>query len=71
MNSVANKTEKAVDFQVYDVDKCYDSLWFYEVVSDLFDAGLTNDKSSLLFLENTTAQVAVKSSSDTSRRNII
>ena len=61
LNSVTNKTEEAIDCQVYDVDKCHDSLWPHEVVNDLFDAGLTNDKLSLLFLENTNAQVAVKS----------
>ena len=57
--------------QVYFVDKCHDSLWLHEVVNDLFSAGMNNDKLSLLFLENTHAQVAVKSSNGISRRTSI
>ena len=68
LNLVTNKTEEALDCQVYDVDKCHDSLWLHEVVNDQFDAGLTNDKLSLLFLENSNAQVGVKSASGISRR---
>ena len=68
LNSVTNQTEEAIDCQVYDVDKCHDSLWLHEVVNDLYDAGLTNDKLALLFLENSSAQVAVKGSSGISRR---
>ena len=68
LNSVINGNEEALDCQVYDVDKCHDSLWLHEVINDLFDAGLQNDKLSLLFLENTNAQVAVKSTSGISRR---
>ena len=68
LNSVKNGSEEALDCQVYDVDKCHDSLWLHEVVNDLFDAGMINDKLSLLFLENSHAQVAVKSSSGISRR---
>ena len=68
LNLVTNKTEEALDCQVYDIDKCHDSLWLHGVVNDLFDAGLTNDKLSLLFLENSNAQVAAKSASGISRR---
>ena len=71
LNSVINGDEEPLDFQVYDVDKCHDSLWLHEVVNDLYSAGLQNDKLSLLFLENTSAQVAVKTSSGVSRRTTI
>ena len=40
----------------------------HEVVNDLYDTGFTNDKLNLLFLENTSAQVAVKTPSGLSRR---
>ena len=59
-NSQRNNTEEALDIQVYDVDKCFDSLWLKEVITALYEAGLQNDKLPLLFLENRNAQVAIK-----------
>ena len=59
LNSVTNGTEEELDCH-----KCHDSLWLHEVINDVFDAGLQNNKLSLLFLENTNAKMAVKSSSE-------
>ena len=68
MNSIRTGNEEPVDFQVYDVEKCFDTLWLHEVVNCLFEAGLQNDKLPLLFLENANAQVAVKTSAGLSKR---
>ena len=67
MNSI-NENEKALDFQVYDIEKCFDSLWLHEVINCLYDAGLNNDKLPLLFLENNNAKVAVKTNERISKR---
>ena len=70
-NSVINGNEKPIDIQVFDVEKCFDSLWLKECINDLFESGLKNDKLPLLYLENKNAQIAVKSSSGiTNRKNI-
>ena len=53
---------------MYDVEKCFDSLWLNEVITCLFKAGMNNDKLPLLFMENTNAQVAMKSANTLSRR---
>ena len=68
INSVKKGTEKALDCQVYDIAKCFDSLWLHEVINTLFEAGLQNDKLPLLFLENNNTQVAVKTNERMSRR---
>ena len=68
MNSIKKQNGGAVDFQVYDIEKCFDALWLHEVINSLFQAGLQNDKLPLLFLENNNAQVAVKTSGGMSRR---
>ena len=64
MNAVLNSNRKtpkqALDCQVYDVEKCFDALWLHEVVNCLFESGLNNDKLPLLFLENNTARIAIK-----------
>ena len=68
MNSVKKKNEEALDFQVYDIEKCFDALWLHEVINCLYEAGLRNDKLPLLFLENNNAQVAIKSNGGLSQR---
>ena len=67
-NSVVKGKEKAVDLQEYDIEKCFDALWLQECINDVFDAGLNNDKLPLLFLENSNAKVAVKSTNGISKR---
>ena len=68
LNSVKKETENGIDCQVYDIEKCFDSLWLHEIINSLFDAGMQNDKLPLLFLENRNAQVAIKTNERISRR---
>ena len=67
-NSMSKDNDEDLDCQVYDVETCFDALWLHEVVNCLYDAGLKNDKLTLLFLENNNANVAVKSNGGLSRR---
>ena len=39
LNSVKQGPEEALDLCAYDVDKCFDSLWTYECMNDLYEAG--------------------------------
>ena len=68
INSLKKKPQEALDFQVYDVEKCFDALWLHEVINCLYEAGLQNDKLPLLFLENNNVQVAVKTNGNISPR---
>ena len=56
---------------MYDVAKCFDSLWVQECINDMFDAGIQNDKLNLLHLLNENAQVAAKTSSGLTERKDI
>ena len=67
-NSVLKGQEEDVDIQVFDIEKCFDALWAQECINDIYDAGLTNDKLPLLFLENMNAQCAVKVNNCKSKR---
>ena len=52
MNAVKRgDAEEALDFQVFDIEKCFDALWLHELINSVFEAGLQNDKLPLLFLE--------------------
>ena len=52
-NAVKKKKNEAMEFQVYDVEKCFDKLWLQKVINCLYNAGLQNDKLPLLILTNT------------------
>ena len=68
MNSSKKGNADACDICVYDVRKCFDSLWMSECMNDLYEAGLTNDKLCLLYYSNLNAQVAIKTSTGVSER---
>ena len=72
INAVMNEHKKrasgSLDINVYDVAKCFDSLWLSECTNDLYDAGLKNDKLNLLYEANKTASIAIKTSSGVSDR---
>ena len=71
LNAQRKQNKEPLDLQVYDVETCFDALWLHEVINCLYEAGLQNDRLPLLFLENSNAQTAVKSSTGISERKNI
>ena len=75
INSVKRGPEDPVDIGVFDVNKCFDSLWVEDCINDMFEAGLRNDKLPLLYIMNQNANIAIKNSwgltERTNIRNII
>ena len=65
MNASKQDPKQALDVNVYDVKKCYDSLWLEETINDLYETGLRNDKLMLLYKSNLNANIAIKTSSGT------
>ena len=55
-----NGSKEEIDIAIYDVDKCFDSLWLEECINDIYDAGLQHDKLNLLYNMNQNAFVAIK-----------
>ena len=60
--------DEACDICVYDIRKCFDSLWMHECINDLYENGLTNDKLCMIYYSNINASIAIKSSSGMSER---
>ena len=56
LNSVKRGSEEALDLCAYNVDKCFDALWTYECINDLYESVLQNDKLAVLFEINKNAQ---------------
>ena len=63
MNQSKQNPAEAADIGVYDIHKCFDSLWLKECINDLYDSGLRNDKLNLICLSNQAANIALKTTS--------
>ena len=66
-----NGSKEVVDIGIYDVDKCFDSLWVEECINEIFDTGIQNDKLNLLYLMIQNAQVAIKTPQGITQRESI
>ena len=64
-------SDEACDVQVYDVEKCFDSLWVQECINTLYENGFKNDKLVLLYEETINAKIAIKTPNWTTTRKDI
>ena len=67
-NSIINGTSKPIQAQVMDIETCFDKLWLESSINSLYENGLKSDLLNLLFIENKTAEVAVKVNGGLSKR---
>ena len=63
-----SKARNQISISIYDCELCFDSMWQEEVINDLFDAGVKNDKLALLHKVNQVNKVAVKTPNGLSER---
>ena len=73
INDVLNSQKSSnIDVQIYDVAKCFDKLEYVNTATDLFNAGVKNDKFVTIANSNKNCNVAVKTpwGSKTNRTNI-
>ena len=71
INSVLKDNTDCIDIQLYDIQKCFDSLWIDDVFNDLYDilpVSQRNDKISLLYNSCKTNLVSVKTPGGLSER---
>ena len=68
MNSITKGNRKACDITIYDIEKCFDSLWVQECMNTLYENGLKNDKLVLLYEATKLAKIAIKTSLGTTKR---
>ena len=66
-----SKSEKQISISIYDCEQCFDSLWQEDVVNDLYEAGVKNDKLALLYKANEANNIAVKTPNGISERKTV
>ena len=52
INEALKNKDKPVDIVIVDYKQCFDSLWLDEVVNDLFEAEICDDKLALIYKLN-------------------
>ena len=70
-NSVINGKSKAIQVQTIDIQKCFDKLWLEASINALYECGLKSDILNLLFIENQSADVAVKINGSLTERTVV
>ena len=66
-----NKIFNAVDILIYNYRQCFDTLWLYEAINDLYDAGIKDDKLALIYEANKVNKVAVQTPFGLTQREVI
>ena len=61
-------TEKPLTFQILDYMLCFDSMWLEEVMNDLYEAGVNDDKLALISKINESNEIAVQTPVGLTRR---
>ena len=53
------KEKLEVDVSLYDLAKCFNSMWYEETMNDLWDAGVQDDKFAVIAKMNEKCNIAV------------
>ena len=56
----ALKEKMEVELNLYDLAKCFDSMWYQETMNDLWDVGVQDEKFALIAKMNEKCKIAVK-----------
>ena len=70
-DTLSSKSKKSIDIQIFDYKQCFDSLWIQECMNDFFNAGLKDDKFTLLYNINKSVKIAVRTPVGRTKRETI
>ena len=55
----ALKEQKEIDMNLYDIEQCFDAMWYQETMNDLWDVGVQDNKFALVSEMNRTVKMPV------------
>ena len=70
-DTLSSKSKKSIDIQIFDYKQCFYSLWIQECMNDFFNAGLKDDKFTLLYNINKSVKIAVRTPVGRTKRETI
>ena len=63
INAITNSSKKGIDrpcdIRVYDVRKCFETLWLDKCINNLYEAGIQDNMLCLLYYQNKNARIAI------------
>ena len=65
------RRRKTISISIYDCRQCFDSMWQDEVINDIYEAGIRDDKLALLNEINKTNNLAVKTQHRLTERKVV
>ena len=68
INEAIKTKKKAIDIEIMDYRQCFDSMWLEEVINDLYEAGIKNDKLAIIYEANRINKVSVQTPHGPSER---
>ena len=68
INAVINGDDDPIDVELFDVKKCFDTLWMKECLNDLYEAGLTSSNLNLIYEGNKECFLSVKAPTGLTKR---
>jgi hypothetical protein len=71
INAVIEKDANPVDIELFDISKCFDSLWLKESLNDLYEAGINNSNLNLIYKGNKGCFLSVKTPTGQTKRIVI
>ena len=71
INAVIEKDANPVDIELFDISKCFDSLWLKECLNDLYEAGIDNSNLNLIYEGNKECFLSVKTPTGQTKRIVI
>ena len=71
INAVIEKDANPVDIELFDISKCFDSLWLKECLNDLYEAGIDNSDLNLIYEGNKECFLSVKTPTGQTKRIVI
>ena len=63
INGIINyaiKEKVDIDINLYDIQKCFDAMWYQETMNDMWDVGVKDDKFALMSKMNEKCSIAIK-----------
>ena len=67
----SSKKKKPISICIYDCRQCFDPMWQDEVINNLYEAGIRDDKLALLNEINKTNNLAVKTQHGLTERKVV
>ena len=59
-----------IDINLFDIEKCFDAMWYKETMNDMWDVGVQDDRFALMAKMNEKCSIGIKFGFRTRRQGV-